>query len=141
LTANLAIIVPVDEGPSPPANPNKVAERPSGSKGERNENSSFPSEPQVQKAKGDDLTTECGLASIIGLLLERVLRAITDTSAHVNASNYRSASEWAGLDQKRLLTMDLPFGGNNSRCVNLNTFIGSKIEWSRNTGYRWAAKP
>src|ERR1700724_4408713 len=55
--------------PSPPANPNKVAERPSGSKGERNENSSFPSEPQVQKAKGDDLTTECGLASIIRSLI------------------------------------------------------------------------
>ena len=23
----------------------------------------------------------------------------------------------------------------------MRTFIGSKIEWSRNTGYRWADKP
>jgi hypothetical protein len=38
-----------------------------------------------------------------------------------------------GLDQKRLPTMDLPFRGSNSRCVSLKTFIGSKIEWSRNT--------
>jgi hypothetical protein len=49
----------------------RVADRPSGSKGERSENSSFffPSEPQVRKAKGDDLTTECGLASIIRSLI------------------------------------------------------------------------
>src|ERR1700726_2325301 len=45
-----------------------------------------------------------------------------------------------GLDQKRLPTMDLPFRGS-SRCASLRTFIGSKIEWSRNTGYRWADKP
>jgi hypothetical protein len=36
--------------------------------------------------------------------------------------------------------MDLPFRGS-SRCASLRTFIGSKIEWSRNTGYRWADKP
>src|SRR3984893_17708849 len=46
-----------------------------------------------------------------------------------------------GLDQKRLPTMDLPFRGSNSRCASLKTLIGSKIEWSRNTGYRWADKP
>ena len=46
-----------------------------------------------------------------------------------------------GLDQKRLPTMDLPFRGSNSKCVSLKTFIGNKIEWSRNTGYRWADKP
>ena len=46
-----------------------------------------------------------------------------------------------GLDQKRLPTMDLPFRGSNSKCVSLKTFIGSKIEWSRKTGYRWADKP
>src|ERR1700730_14331005 len=31
--------------------------------------------------------------------------------------------------------------GSNSRCVSLKTFIGSKIEWSRKTGYRCADKP
>jgi hypothetical protein len=47
----------------------------------------------------------------------------------------------SGLDQKRLATMDLPFRGSNSTCVSLKTSIGSKIEWSRNTGYRSADKP
>src|SRR5580704_18798394 len=46
-----------------------------------------------------------------------------------------------GLDQKRLPTMPLPFRGSNSTCVSLKTFIGSKIEWSRKTGYRCADKP
>src|ERR1700736_5528615 len=44
------------------------------------------------------------------------------------------------LDQKRLPTMELPFRGS-SRCASLKTFIGSKIEWSRKTGYRCADKP
>jgi hypothetical protein len=37
--------------------------------------------------------------------------------------------------------VNLGLGEDNSTCFSLKTFIGSKIECSRNTGYKWADKP